>query len=378
MSIFDKLRHFKKTFSLHQPLIEVFVYKENLLHNLREYQSSYPKLQFAPVLKANAYGHGLEQVLDVLKNEDLPFICVDSHFELRTARAHAPNLQFLVIGFSRLESIQKSGFKKTSFTIMSLDQLKQLSAKLSRPRQFHLKLDTGMHRQGILPGQYQEAIKLIQSNPNILLEGLCSHLADPDNQPETLKQIANWNNAARHFKTTFPEIKYTHLSATGGVSYSNKIDANLVRLGIGFYGNDDYHNGQPNLKPALEMRSLITGTKIINAGEKIGYGLTFTAEKPMNIATVPVGYFEGMDRRLSNQGYFKVNGEFCPLVGRLSMDIATIDITENKNAVFGSEVVVISAQSSDKNSVENISRLCGTIPYDILVHIPQHLRRTVI
>ncbi len=378
MYLVEKIRQFKKNLSSHKPLIEVFVYKNNLLHNLSQYQKNYSYLQFAPVLKANAYGHGLEQVLTVLKDQKLPFVCVDSHFELRVAEKFAPKLQALVIGFARLESILKSNSSKASFTIISFDQLLELSEKLSKPRKFHLKLDTGMNRQGILPGEYSGAIKLIQLNKNIILEGLCSHLADPEMEAETLKQIEVWNSVVQYFKEAFPQIKFFHLSATGGVRYSKQIDANLVRLGIGFYGINEHHQSELNLKPALEMRSIISGVKTIPLGEKVGYGFTFTASQITKLATVPVGYFEGVDRRLSNVGYFKINQEFYPLVGRVSMDISTVDVSQNKSVAFGDEVIVISREQNYKNSVSNIASFCQTIPYDILVHIPQHLKRIVI
>ena len=294
------------------------------------------------------------------------------------AGKYAPKLQALVIGFARFESIAKSDFNRTAFIISSLEQLAELSGKLRNPKRFHLKLDTGMHRQGILPEDFQQAVKSITANKNIRLQGLCSHLAEPENEAETQKQIQSWNSAVKYFRNTFSNIQYTHLSATGGLRYSQNIDANLARLGIGFYGIDSYRQTWPNLKPALEMRSLITGIKTIEAGEKVGYGLTFKAKEKMNVATVPVGYFEGLDRRLGNRGFFKLDSEFCPVVGRLSMDIATIDVSANKKAAFMSEVVVISAQSSDKNSVENLAGLCETLPYEILVHLPAHLKRTIV
>ncbi|MBI3232408.1 MAG: alanine racemase [Candidatus Doudnabacteria bacterium] len=376
MFIIDQLKKLRKSLSARRPLIEIFIYKDNLLNNLRVYQKAYPGLTFAPVLKANAYGHGLEQVLKALSSFPVPFVALDSHFESLITGSKAPKMKALVIGYARPEAIRSSNRQKVSFTIVSLDQLGEIVAKIKNPKSFHLKLDTGMHRQGILPSQYNQAMELLRSNSNIRLEGLCSHLGDPNNEPETHKQIENWNSSVKHFKNHFSEIRYTHLSATSGLKFSGKIDANLVRLGIGFYGFDS--NLKAELKPALEMRSLITGIKDIEANEKIGYAFSFTAQRPMKIATVPVGYFEGVDRRLSNKGYFKIGEEFCPLVGKLSMDIATIDISENKQAVFGGEIVIISAKAGEKNSIQEIAEICETVPYEILVHLPVHLKRTLV
>lgn len=357
-------------------MIEIFIYKDNLLNNLRAFQLNYPDLQFAPVLKANAYGHGLEQVLTVLKDQQLPFVAVDSFYEALIAQKYAPKLQILVIGYSRLDSIEKAPALKNSFSLVSLDQLKEISAKLRTKKRFHLKLDTGMHRQGIMLANISKTIELIKQNPKIILEGLSSHLAEPENMADTNIQIANWNDAIKIFKNEFPQIKYTHLAATAGARFSSKIHANLVRLGIGFYGI--YTKEGLQLKPALEMRSIITGINNIGRGEKVGYGFTFTAKQKMKIATVPAGFFEGVDRRLSNTGYFKIGQNFCPIAGRVSMNISTIDVSSIADARLGDSVTIISHNPTDANSVQNIASVCGTVNYDILVHIPQHLKRTVI
>ncbi|HYV33940.1 MAG TPA: alanine racemase C-terminal domain-containing protein, partial [Candidatus Limnocylindria bacterium] len=149
-------------------------------------------------------------------------------------------------------------------------------------------------------------------------------------------------------------------------------------LGLGLYGINTSPHQKLNLQPALEMRSAISSVKTIQPGEKVGYGITFEAQKPMKIATVPVGYNEGMDRRLSNKGFYKVGSTFCPLVGRVSMNMSSIDVTEIPGVKLEDEVVVISSVPTDKNSVESIAQICGCITHEILVHIPKDLRRVII
>jgi len=128
----------------------------------------------------------------------------------------------------------------------------------------------------------------------------------------------------------------------------------------------------------LEMTSLISSIKHIRAGEKVGYGATFTSQKPTIVATVPVGYNEGVDRRLSNIGSMSVKGVSCPVVGRVSMNMCSIDVSEVPDVTIEDDVVVIGFNKTEKNSVENIAKLCGCIPWEILVHVPQHLRRMVV
>jgi alanine racemase len=392
----------------YQPLIEVRIFKSALLHNLRTFQQKYPKLQFVPVIKSNAYGHGMVEVAGILDHENktltplhqssdsgagqanpspkgrgeslIPFFMVDSFYEALVLRRAGIKTKILVLGYCREEQLLSAKLKEVSFGIIDLQILKNLSAKLKKPLNIHLKIDTGMHRQGILMSEASDAIAAIKKNKNIVLEGICSHFADADGQDSSFtdKQIQDWNKIVKVFKEAFPSIKYFHTSATAGARYAGKIDANVGRLGIGLYGIDTSPSAQLDLRPALEVVSLISSIKHIPAGEKVGYGITFTSARPMIVATVPVGYNEGVDRRLSSLGCFKIRDVFCPIVGRVSMNISSIDVTDVPDVKIEEPVVVISGSKNDKNSVENLAKLCGCIPYEILVHVPQHLRRIII
>ncbi len=384
----------------YNPLIEVRIFRDALLHNLNEYQSRFSSLKFAPVLKSNAYGHGMAEVAKILdkvnypphppiksgagssplppgerENCIIPFFMVDSFYEALVLRREGVKTKILVLGYCREEQLLSVQLKNVSFGIIDLRIL-----KLTKPLNVQLKIDTGMHRQGILISEVSEAIVLVKQNKNIILEGVCTHFADADGSTEdfTQKQIESWNNTVNIFKKDFPEIKYFHASNSAGAHYANKVDANISRLGIGLYGVNPSPFVKLDLQPALEMVSIISSIKNITPGEKVGYGITFKAEKPMTLATVPVGYNEGVDRRLSNIGFYKVGVNFCPLVGRVSMNMSSIDVTAVKEVNLEQEVIVISKNKEDKNSMENMAKLCGCIPWEILVHIPQHLRRTVI
>jgi alanine racemase len=368
----------------YQPLIEVRVFKDALLHNLKTFQQKYPSLRFAPVIKSNAYGHGMVEVAKILEGgrEDctMPFFMVDSFYEALVLRRAGIKTKILVLGYCRQEQLLSANLKDVSFGIIDLRILKNLSANLKKPLNIHLKIDTGMHRQGILASEADEAIKVIRSNKNIILEGICSHFADADNIQKdfTQKQIEVWNKTVKIFRSAFPEIKFFHTSATSGAYYASNLDANVGRLGIGLYGINQSPHEPLDLHPALEMVSLMSSIRNIPAGEKVGYGKTFESSKPTIVATVPVGYNEGVDRRLSNRGCFKVRDTFCPIAGRVSMNITSIDVSDIPNIKIEELVVVISSNKTDKNSVENLAKLCDCISYEILVHIPQHLRRVIV
>ena len=370
-------RYLRKSRFRYQPIAEVLIFKENLLYNLKVFKEQNKNLAIAPVLKSNAYGHGLIQVAKILDKESVPFLVVDSYYEALILRNEGIRAKILIIGYTTKDNIVNSRLKDVAFTIISLDQLIDLAQNLNISRSFHLKIDTGMHRQGILLKEVEQSLTLLKSNKNIILEGLCSHFADADNSEPTftLEQIKKWNEVAEKFEKKYSSIFY-HLAATSGVEYSNRIKSNVARVGLGLYGIDQVK--KMLLKPALELQTIISSIRTIGAGEGIGYGVSFKAKAPMRIATIPLGYFEGIDRRLSNIGFVKYKNIFCAILGLVSMNITIIDITLTPEAKIDDEVTIISSQKQDENSVENIAKLCGTIPYEILVHIPQQLHRKVV
>jgi alanine racemase len=350
-----------------------------------------PNGQIAPVLKSNAYGHGLLEVAQILNsarsdlvNGDIPFFVVDSYFEAIALRAKGIKTPLLIIGYSHPETIANSRLKNISFTVSSVEVLHALSKYKKIKSPIHLKIDTGMHRQGILPEEVNQAIEIIKNNKNIKIEGIASHLSDADNLDTffTQKQIILWNSIVDKFKKTFPDIKYFHISNTDGNKFSDKIKSNVSRLGIGLYGlkDGDLFEHKINLLPVLKMKTIITSIKQIKKGETVGYGNTFKALNDMRIATIPVGYFEGVDRRLSNVGTILVgdNNIPCPIIGHVSMNITSIDVSNVKDIKINTPVTVISDNSSDQNSIISIAQKCNTIPYEIVVKIPAHLKRVIV
>ncbi|MFA6554144.1 MAG: alanine racemase [Candidatus Paceibacterota bacterium] len=377
----------------YEPLIKVEISKSRLTHNLNEFKKLAPENKIAPVLKSNAYGHGLLEIANLLESEikksgimkkHLPFFVVDSYFEAVALRAKGIKTPLLIIGYTRPETILTSHLSHISYTISNLESLQAIK-NCKHTISIHLKIDTGMHRQGILPSEIDQTIQYLKNSPRVSLDGICSHLCDADNQDSkfTKNQISIWNNAVKKIKNEFPNIKYIHLSATDGHKYSPIIEANVSRLGLGLYGITEKFNAELDLQPVLEMKTIITGIKKLRQGETIGYNNTFKAERDMTVATIPVGYFEGVDRKLSNIGAIEVvhgstnQKTICPIIGRVSMNITSIDISGISDVSIGTEVIVISNNPSNKNSIQSISKLCGTIEYERAVHIPEHLKRVI-
>ena len=344
------------------------------------FREKYPSLAIAPVLKSNAYGHGLVETAGIFDERNIPFLVVDGYYEALILRNEQIRSKIMVVGYTATENILVCKLKDVAFTILDLPQLLELSDRLSSPQRFHLKIDTGMHRQGLSLSEMEDAQKAVTKNDNLILEGICSHLADADGEDPsfTLEQIKTWNELADSWKTTCPGIQYYHLAATGGSRYADHIQANVMRIGLGLYGISNRSWEDLNLKPALEIRTSISAVKWLKRGDKVGYNVTYEAKKDRPIAVVPTGYNSCVDRRLSNKGFFKINNTFCPIVGNISMNITTTDVSAVVGVKKGDEVIVISAQKKDLNAVENVAVLCDTIPYVILVNISPNLKRVVV
>ncbi len=372
-------RALRKEMSAYVPLIEVRISRDAILHNFNVFKGLSDKVSVAPVLKSNAYGHGLVEVARVLDGERPPFFCVDSFFEALILRNEGIRSPILIIGYTPIENVIEQKLGNVAFGIVSLVDLERLAKRVHSRTSIHLKIDTGMHRHGIMPGEINEAVRIVRSDPHLELEGVYSHLADADMANSTLteSQITEWNTAAKTIRSAIPSVRYFHLSATSGSAYTPNIDANVMRLGIGLYGIT-FGQHKLDVRPALEMRTRITSLRTVRTGGAIGYNATHVAKHGLLVASIPVGYAEGVDRRLSDKGMVSIRGELCPILGRVSMNITSIDVTNVPDVALDDEVVVISKNPGDPHSLQGIAERCGTIPYEIMVHIPLQLRRVVV
>ena len=366
------------------PLVTVGISKTALLHNFEEYAAAYPDFLLAPVLKSNAYGHDLGLVARTLDTYPLAFFMVDSLYEARRLRMIRVRSPILVMGYVRPESIARARLSRLDFTITDIQQLREVLPLLRRPTRFHIKLDTGMHRQGITEAQLEEATALLKESPYAQVVGVCSHLADADNMDEAFSrgQLEVWRKLVERLEKTFPLLEYKHLAATKGVRYAQEAGTNVIRLGMGLYGLDTSSRISVNLKPVLELRSVIASLRSVPSGEHVGYNAAHTTDKDSVIATVPAGYFEGVDRRLSGKGSVLIREVSCPIVGRISMNMVSVDVSGVHGVAVGDPVTLISRKPEDPNFLPKLAQLVSTTEYKesmyvLLSHLPQHLKRVL-
>jgi alanine racemase len=368
----------------YQNLNKVLVSQSALKHNyLALSKFNYPA-KIAPVLKSNSYGHGLKIAAKIFDKLSSPFLIVDSLYEAYELKKLNLETPILIIGYTHPSNflVKKIDFH---FTVFDLETARALNKK-QKNCQVHIFVDTGMSREGVTLSELDNFIKEIKKFKNLKVVGLASHLADADNaknQNFTENQISNFKKALEILEKNNIYPKWRHISASGGAFKIKDKTFNLIRAGLASYGinpldfQDKYFN-KLNLKPVLSFVSSIAQIKKININNCVGYNCTFIAKKEMKIGIVPAGYYDGVDRRLSNKGVVLVNNKECPILGRVSMNITVIDLSKVKDAKIGDEVVLISSNLKDKNSLVNLAKTCRTIPYELMVHLAESLKREVV
>jgi alanine racemase len=342
----------------------VEISRKNLLFNFDFFKKE-TGLDIWPVLKSNAYGHGIKQVTRILEERDFEYLVVDGYHEVLEIRKITKR-PILMIGEIRSENFSRINWKNVTMMVGDGLTIKELG-KLNKRIRVHLKVNTGMNRQGIEVEEVEKTIKLIKKYPKLELEGVFSHLAGIDDK----KQIKKFEEVLKQVSESGLKIKYAHLAATSGVGKIKNPKINAVRLGIGLYGLEN-----EKLRPVLSFKSCFTTLRRIKSNEKVSYDGTWQAGKDTNIGVIPVGYNEGLDRRLSNKGWVKYKNKSYPIVGRVCMNMAMVNLGNTKAKLFD-EVEIISNERKDKNSIENMAKQCGTISYDLLVKINTLVRREI-
>lgn len=360
------------------------VSKEALEHNHQALQAAHPESKIAPVLKSNAYGHGLQETARVFDSFNAPFVCVDSLYEaydLTKARFRTP---ILIMGYTHQINFSH---KKIPFEVAIFDlQTAQTLNRYQPGCRVHLFIDTGMGREGVSLQDLPTFLKQLSTLSNLKVVGLGSHFAEADDPKETKhwkEQVKNFKKAHKLVVEAGFDPQWKHISASAGAFKFSDPFFNLIRVGKASYGlsplqDTDQYFGSIALKPALKMFSTLASIKSVSKGKRIGYGGTFTTKKAMTLGLLPIGYNEGIDRRLSNIGCVKIRGRVCPIIGRISMNMTVIDLSDLPNPQQNEMVEIFSNVESDPNSLRTAAKLCNTIPYEMLVRIHSSVKRILV
>jgi alanine racemase len=377
------------------PVQRIEISRRALVRNIGEFRRAIgPRRKFLAVVKANAYGHGLLEVARVAAASGVDWLGVNSVDEGLALRAAGIGAPVLVLGYAPLAALEeavRAGLRLTVYNRETVARLSRLAAAAGRTVRVHVKVETGTWRQGVDPKGLAAFAAAVRRSPGLVLEGLSSHFAnieDTTKHDYPRRQLAAYRAAVRDLAARGCRVPLRHMSCTASTVLFPEPGFNLARVGIGLYGlwpsketllSCLLENKEPlALEPVLSWRARIAQVKRVPAGAYIGYGCAYRTTRPTVLAVVPVGYYDGYDRGLSNTAHVLVRGRRAPVRGRVAMDFITVDVTDVPGVRLEDGVTLLGADGRERVGAEDLAALAGTISYEILARINPLVPRVVV
>jgi alanine racemase len=363
-----------------------------LRHNFRTMNRLVgPQTTVCAVIKADAYGHGIEPVALALQKEGAEWMGVTSTDEGVQVRDAGVNTRILLMtGFwhGEEDELVARNLTPSIWDPWQVESLQQTAANRNTKASIHLKVDTGMTRFGIGFSDLPKCLELIRQSPNLELEGVFTHLASAEvvDAPDVEAQHEKFADVQRIVKQHGFSPRYFHMANTAATICHPETRDLMVRPGIAMYGyiqrfawaSGGRGPGYPiDLKPVLSWKTKIISMREVPAGRFVGYNGTFITTRRTRIAGLPIGYADGLNRRMSNRGRFIVRDRYAPILGRISMDITLVDVTEVPDAQIGDEVQVIGSSANCSVNAWHHAHFADTIAYEILCAISERVPRRI-
>ncbi len=352
-----------------------------------------PGCEMAPVVKANAYGHGYLQIARLLDGKQFRYIGVHNLEEALILREGRISNDILILGYVPLEDLKTAVEAGFDFVVYNIETLRKLTevANNKTPAKCHLKLETGANRQGVTREQLPDFLALFSGKPQLQLVGVSTHFAnieDTTDHSYAEFQFTRYAKMKQMIEASRLPVKYYHMASSAAALLFPHTHFNLARVGIALYGlwpsKETYLSyrlsGKQNqiLRPVLSWKTVVGQIKDVRKGQYIGYGTTYRATADLKIAVIPIGYYDGYDRQLSNSGHVLINGMRAPIRGRICMDIFMVDVTDIPDVHLESEVVLIGRSGDEVIRAEDVAGWANTINYEVVSRIGSHLERRVI
>ena len=390
MNQIQKNTHPTLAYNTHQHTTWVEIDAAAFEHNLQQYRSIAPHAEFAPVIKSNAYGHGMELIAQLCeKSSAVDRMCVVALSEAVTLRAIKITKPIMVLSILDAD-LEYAALHDIAVVVYDLDTAHALNAigkKHHKKISVHVKIDTGLSRLGILAEHAIAFIQSIHAMPFIHLQGIFTHFAESEKEDQTFTyhQIQRFTDLLASLENNGIQIPLKHSSCSAAITGNDASHYTLVRAGIGIYG---LWPSQENkimtqlvhpafaLKPVLTWKTRIIQLKNIPTGSTIGYDRTHQVTRNTTIAVLPVGYWDGYDRGLSNTGTVLVRGTLAPVIGRVAMNLMMIDVTDISGITFGDVVTLLGNHTSI--SADDVARNAATINYEIVTRINPLLPRVTL
>jgi alanine racemase len=343
------------------------------------------------VIKANAYGHGLSAMAPIVaeRADWLGVNCVDEALAITRLGISKP---IAILGHTNLvdlEHVVRNGYRQVLYRLDVAKTLSTWAQKTGGEAKVHLKIETGTNRQGITLAELPGFIETVSRMPGIQIEGAYTHFANIEDTLDPAfadSQKQKFTQALSILERSGVRLAQIHASASAGALLYPEMDFTMVRVGIGTYGiwpsretqlAARERGRQLPLAPVLTWKTRVAQIKRVAAGDYVGYGLTFRASRPMTLVVLPIGYYDGYDRKLSNSGRALIHGQHAQVVGRVAMNMTMLDVTDI-GAEVDDEVVLLGRQGTAEIRAEELAEKIGSIPYEVVTRINPLLERVVI
>ncbi len=352
--------------------VEVRVSRQAFLENIQALRGLVAPAKLCVVMKANAYGHGLEPLAPVAVEAGADCIGICTNPEAETIRRLGLRIPLMRLRMALPRELDQSlselEIEEQVGTIEAAEYLAEAGVRRGRPVDVHLKIDTGMGRGGFLPEEIA-AIRRVLSSPGLRVKGLMTHFATADGASleQTERQIAKMSALRTELRAELGPgpLFHTHNSAATVRLPGSRQD--MVRVGAACYGvrtSREFDNPK-GLRPVMSFRSWVAQVREIPRGRAIGYGSLFTTTRDSRIASLPVGFGEGYPRSLFNKGIVLIHGRRCPVVGRVSLNVTTVDVTDCEKVSWGDEAVLIGRQGADEITFEEMADKFASVHTEI-------------
>ncbi len=334
-------------------------------------------------VKADGYGHGVRMTARTVLEAGADYLavsCVNEGLEIRNFGIDAP---ILVLGYTpegEYETAIRNNITLTVFRKEDAAALDAVAARLGKTANVHIKINVGMNRIGFEMSDADEAAEIMDMK-NLFVEGIFTHFpcADENDDELTKKQFEKYTDFVNKLEEkSAKKIPIHHVCNSAATVKFKNMHLNMVRVGIivyGLYPSEDFDRNLINLTPAMSIKTVVSRIQCICKGERISYGGTYAAEKEMKIATLPIGYADGLSRLLSNKGKVIIGSSYANIVGKVCMDQCMIDVTDVNNVNVGDEVIIMGCADGKKVSADTLAGIIGTINYEIVCDVGKRVPR---
>ena len=354
-----------------------------LRHNLSALKKRVgPQTKILGIVKADAYGHGDYEISRVLLNnggEMLGIAILEEGIQLRDKGIKAPLLLLGGIFEEQIDTVIQYGLTPTVYDLKLAEVLSKRAYYFNTIMKVHVYVDTGMGSIGVKHDKAVEFVKFAKNLKNLLIEGIYTHCSSSDEKDSafTNLQIKRFRDVLDALDASKACIPLRHMANSGAILGYPEAYFNMVRPGLSLYGlypSEDVSR-DTGIRPVMSFKTRIIHIKDMESGDVVGYGRTYRITKPTRVATLPLGYDDGYNRLLSNQGEVLIRGKKASIIGRVCMDQCFVDVTNIKDVSVGDEVVLYGRQAQESIPIESIAKQLNTIPYEVTCSISKRVPR---